>query len=385
MILRDLKSCWLSALLGITLPVVAMRLLYWNEMRAVRFGLALEEALEDAVSVRDDHPYDRAYEKRVIHLRGSINTGEPLTEPDYGLQVQAVKLKRRVQMYQWIEFVSKSDPSSQLAEPSYQYSVDWHDDLINSSRFANQNWYHNPSTFPLESKTFTSERVYIGQYELSDALKERFNNFIEITSDTRPEDPSIKMHSGMYYHANDLWNPEIGDFRVQFSCAGRRGSTYTVVGRLKNGKIVPFESVYARDVLLLYPGEIPLKDVLKLEYQSKQIIFWSKRLLGWALLFFTVIFANATMQRLKGHSPLLKSIIANSQLTVPIGLLVSFGFSMLIVGIVYFYYRPWLGTGMCLSAAALLLYLLYSLCQNEETSVCVRRAQRILKTQKCIN
>ncbi|XP_036338296.1 transmembrane protein 43 homolog [Rhagoletis pomonella] len=351
------RSNWLIATFGCILLIAGLSVLSWNEGRAVHRTLSLDEALNDAITLDSNDELDYNYNGRIVHLTGAIVIGEPLTEPDYNIQVLAVKLKRRVQMFQWVEETvehnyGESIASVQTESRSYYYYTEWRDKLIDSRNFYIQTGHQNPNRFPVESQTQIADAAFIGKYELGSEIKNKFTNYVELTSDTRPEDPTIKMHLGLYYHTNDVFNPEIGDTRLLFSFAGMEGEVYTVVGKLANNKILPYRTSRGVDVLLVYSGELGLGEVFKLEHHAQRLTTWGYRFMGWVLVFFGVTCTSTLLHIILSHINFLAALAPDPLYPVGANLFLSLSIALIIASIAWILHRPMIGASLLFAAAS---------------------------------
>ncbi|KAG8239563.1 hypothetical protein J437_LFUL019057 [Ladona fulva] len=143
---EQLKASWLAAVIGSALFSGGMWLLFWNEGRAVQTTRSLEEGMSAVVSLKSTNTIIEENNKKLVHLSGPLEISEPLTEFEYGVSVPAVKLKRRVQMYQWVEEENtrKYRQGDHVhTETSYSYATEWRDKIIDSSSFSTPHGHHN--------------------------------------------------------------------------------------------------------------------------------------------------------------------------------------------------------------------------------------------------
>lgn len=356
-LLEAYRSCWLIATFGLVLFIFGANVLVLNEARAVHTLLSLDEALDDAVTLdATAEEIEPIYNDRIVHISGPIIVGEPLTEPDYNIQVLAVKLKRRVQMYQWAEDTVEHNYAGSDAvhegDRSYYYTRDWRDKPIDSRSFYIQTGHQNPKQFPIESGTQVADAIYIGRFELGNDIKMKFNNYVELTSDTRPEDASIKLHSGLYYHTNDVFNPEVGDVRILFSFAGLESEMYTIVGKLVNNKIEAYKTSRGVDVLLVYSGELSLTEVFKKEHHVQRLTTWLLRFMGWVLVFFSVTCLSSLLQLILSRIPFLSALAPDPRFPVGTNILLSFSLALVIAAVAWIVHRPMIGAGLICAAAS---------------------------------
>lgn len=159
---------------------------------------------------------------------------------------------------------------------------------------------------PLKTVTYIAPYAKVGPLFLSQELKEKFTDFEEVTSDERPDRRDIKLHLGIYYHCRvsissyiislsllfifqDVWNPEVGDIRVQFYYAGLTGEPVTVIAKQEKGMLVPYTTSKGKVMALLRNGNLNIAEMFSAEHWDAKLATWKLRFYGGVFIYFAVI------------------------------------------------------------------------------------------------
>uniref|UniRef100_A0A3B3ZI22 Transmembrane protein 43 n=1 Tax=Periophthalmus magnuspinnatus TaxID=409849 RepID=A0A3B3ZI22_9GOBI len=218
-----------GTLIGIGMFFLSIYILFTNEGRALQTQLSLDEGLSQVVSLDSYFGLDPQNDNRLVHLSAKLHTAQPLHDPNYRVVVQAVKLKREVEMYQWVEYSESRDYQENgetKTETTYTYNTEWKSELVNSRNFAEEIGHQNPSAMAVESVTVVAPEVRAGPFILSKGLINNINNFQTLSLrdfNAINLDPFLTIHDDYFYHTQYPRKPEVGDVRVRFSYAGLSG------------------------------------------------------------------------------------------------------------------------------------------------------------------
>jgi len=324
-------------------------LLFWNEGRAVQTSVSLAEGLRDVTVPETLSVVFQENNGKLVLVAGQLEVPDALTEELYGISVNAAKLRKVVQVYQWYETEdrkTREDTTGELeshVEKTYSYDTDWFDHHIDSSNFASTLGHHNPhkDSWPAESSLIENPRVKIGDFLLGTELKHKFDDFKPFTSDQKPEVEGVKIYAGLYYHSKNVWRPEVGDWRVQFSYAGKQGDEFTAVAKQAGRELRPYSTEAGDELALLHSGLKSPDEVFRSEQNSNRTTTWIYRLAGWFVTFLGLSCLNNLLEMLLDHYPLFRRVLALG--VTSINFSVSVSLTLLIIGLGWIWYRPFVG------------------------------------------
>jgi len=360
--LSRLGGAFKGILFGFLMVAAAFVLLFWNEGRAVERHKTLQEGAGAVVSVSADR-VDPAHEGDLVHVSGRAETDATLADDTFGTRAQALRLARRVEMYQW-----KEDKSSKTTKKvgggtetttTYTYDKEWSDQPIDSSRFHNASGHENPGTMPWQSEEWTADRVTLGRFVLSPSLVsdiDRWQKLPVTSTDNLP--PALRWKArtadgGYYFGEGSPSSPRVGDVRVSFRTV--QPTDVSIVSQQTGQSFRPFQAKAGGTIELLELGTVPAASMFAAAEHQNTMLTWGLRLAGFLLMAF-------------GFSTILRPLSVLADVLPPVGSLVGAGigmvsfllaaiFSLLTIAFAWVFYRPLLGVTLIVVAVVVIVYL----------------------------
>ncbi|XP_020836803.1 transmembrane protein 43 [Phascolarctos cinereus] len=306
---------------GLMTFLLSFYLIFTNEGRALRTATSLAEGLSLVVPLTTIHSVAPENEGRLVHLIGSLRTSKLLSDPNYGVFIPAVKLKRQVEMYQWVESEESreyTEDGQVKTERKYSYNTEWKSEIVNSRNFDREIGHKNPSAMAVESFTAVAPFVQIGRFFLSAGLIDKIDNFKPLSL-AHMEDPHVDIlrRGDYFYHSENPKYPEVGDVRVAFSYAGLSGDdpnlgpahVVTVIARQRGDQLVPYTTKSGDTLLLLHHGDFTAEEVFQREHQSNTMKTWGFRGAGWMAMFVGINLMTRIVYTLVDWFPLFRDLV----------------------------------------------------------------------------
>ncbi|MBR5710744.1 MAG: hypothetical protein IKX40_08300 [Thermoguttaceae bacterium] len=181
---------------GLCLFIAAFPLLFWNEGRTIKQTKSLKETEAGLVLAKCDE-VNQDYEGKPVYMTGDAKTEEELSDDFFPVTVNGFKLKRNVEMYQWVEH-EKSETKKKLGGgeetvTTYTYTKEWSDRPINSAQFNHPEEHENPA-WDFEAGEMEAKTGTLGAFTLTDSIISKMNWYepfkVEVPSTPAPQTPA---------------------------------------------------------------------------------------------------------------------------------------------------------------------------------------------------
>lgn len=354
-----IKDALIKIVIGLILVVGSIILLFWNEGRAIKTYRALVEGAGLVVNVDSAAP-DAANEGKLVHISGPVVPGGTVEDADFGIVADgAVRLKRSVEMYQWVEN-KESKTEKQLGGgeetvTTYSYAKEWKDRPVDSSNFKQPDGHQNPE-MPVTSQPFEVSDAKVGGFTirggdiapLGKASQVRLGEdnleaFATYFGDDRP----VKLSQGDIYAGNNPSSPRVGDMRISYERGDLTEASF--VGRQSGEGLDRYEASNGEEIFLAAAGKVPAAQMFKDAEELNAILTWLLRAGGLLLLFIGFSLTFAILSVLADVIPILGSMVAFG--TGLIALVLTLLVGPVVIAIGWFAYRPLLALGIIAAGA----------------------------------
>ena len=339
--------------IGLALFIAAFPVLFWNEGRAVKRYKTLNEGAGSVIPVPEAQVLPEN-QGRLVHVTGRATTAEVIVDPEFDVAVNAIKLIRKVEMYQWKETTKRKTRKKlgggKKTVKTYSYSKTWSSNLISSSTFKRPGGHHNPDSMPYRSREFVAAKVILGDFELSRSLVEKIGRTTPLSVADLADIEGISdasYHGNSIYIGNDPASPQIGDIRITYRIV--EPTDVSVVSRQTGNSFQPYRAEAGGTIDMLSIGLISAENIFNTAQQSNTMWTWIFRAGGFVLMLIGVAMILAPLSVAADIVPFLGSIVGAG--TGILSFLIAAPFAFLTVALAWLRYRPVIGITLLILTA----------------------------------
>jgi hypothetical protein len=345
--------------------VAGFPLLFWNEGNAVKTAKAIDEGEGACVSLESNAKVDAEMEGKLVHLSGKADTKDVLADDVFGVSVTAIRLERKVEMYQWIEesrTTEKKKVGGKVEKTTtYTYKKDWRSTAISSSSFK-ESGHDNPGSIEFPSVQKHAANVSFGAFRLSEDQIKRIGaaQTYAFPTDFVCKVERVQMQNGTIYvpnaatRSNALNNrdvasqPRVGDMRVTFRVVYPHD--VSLIAKQKGDTFVDYTAKTGKKLNYLTDGVEDATAMFATARKNNSVFTWVLRLAGFLAMYIGLGMVLKPLSVLADVLPILGDIVGIGASLV--AGLVAFVCAVVTIAIAWIVYRPVLGVALLALAAA---------------------------------
>ncbi len=286
-------------LLGLFFLTVGLAMIVGYETYWARVVVPEREGMAMAISVGTDK-LDPQNNGKLIHVTGELVGAENLADPEFGVAVDALRLRRRVWMYQWQQGSlqsqsslgtedAKGNTTTLLKTRTYNYSKAWLEKLVDSRSFYNAG-HDNPATKEIPDRTVDATKITLGVFTVTSELVGQIDNFqtmplsdANLSTLAQPIRAKAKLFDGGIYVGTNADQPTIGDLKIKFESAP--AAKVSVIAQQSGNNLSPYALAKSGSIAQLRVGTFSVQEMTRLFAKDE----FQRRLLVWIFGGFAIL------------------------------------------------------------------------------------------------
>ena len=367
-----------GVIVGFALFVGGFPVLFWNEGNSVKTAKAIDEGEGACISVDSSAQVDAENEGKLVHMTGKADTKDVLSDATFGVSATAIKLKREVEMYQWIEESRTSEKKKMGGSvekvTTYTYKKAWSSNAIDSSDFKEQG-HDNPGMIEFSGEEQLAANVTFGAFRLSEKQIGKIGSARDFAFPTNFTCalPRVQVKGNTIYvpnaetRNNALNNRDvatqtrIGDMRVTFSVIYPHD--VSIIAKQKGDSFIDYTAKNGKKLNYLEDGIEDAAAMFETARTNNAIITWLVRIGGVLTMFFGLSMVFKPLSVLADVLPILGDLVEMGMGFV--AGVIALVCSLITIAVAWIFFRPVLGIILLVIAGTLLGLLIKKLVSSK--------------------